>query len=97
MEVHLADAYILGTFLLKVLPQPFHYSLGSYLYLFFVIHFTKSKLIARSVLVLKLPAEKCIILSSRNISVTKKSSIYRRYSHESICINNTQLTKFLLL
>ena len=43
------------TFLIKVLPPPFHYSLGSYLYLFFVIHFTKSKLIARSVPVLKWP------------------------------------------
>ena len=94
MEVHLADAYILGTFHLKVLPPTFHYSLGCCLYLIFVIHFTNSKLIARSVLVLKLPAEKCIILSSRNISVTKKSSICRRYSHKSICISNTQLTNF---
>ena len=34
---------------------PFHYSLGSYLYLFFVIHFTKPKLIARSFPVLKVP------------------------------------------
>ena len=42
------------TFLVKVLPPP-HYSLGSYLYLFFVIHFAKSKLIARSVPVLTLP------------------------------------------
>ena len=41
--------------LVKVLPLPFHYSLGSYLYLFFDIHFTKSKLIERSVPVLKLP------------------------------------------
>ena len=40
---------------MKVLPLPFHYSLGSYLYLFFDIHFTKSKLIERSVPVLKLP------------------------------------------
>ena len=54
MKVHLADAYILP-YLMKVLPPPFHYSLDSYLYLFFVIHFTKSKLIARSVHVLKLP------------------------------------------
>ena len=55
MEVHLAGAYILGTFLVKVLPPPFHYSLGNYLYLFFVIHFPKLKLMARSVLALKLP------------------------------------------
>ena len=34
MEVHLADAYILSTFLVKVLPPHFRYSLGSYLYLF---------------------------------------------------------------
>ena len=43
------------TSLVKVLHPPFHYGLGSYLYLLFVIHFTKSKLIARSVSVLKLP------------------------------------------
>ena len=35
------------TFLVKVLPPPFHYSLGNYLYLFFVIHLTKWKLIAK--------------------------------------------------
>ena len=40
---------------MKVLPLPFHYTLGSYLHLFVVIHFTKSKLIARSVPVPKLP------------------------------------------
>ena len=74
MEVHLADAYILGTFLLEVLPQPFHYSLGSYLYLFFVTHFTKSKLIARSVPVLKLPKKK-YIPSYKNIFATKKSRV----------------------
>ena len=79
------------TFLVKVLPPPFHYSLGSYLYLFFVIHFTKSNLIARSALVLKLP-EKMYIPSSRNISVTKKSSVCKKYRHKSICINITQLT-----
>ena len=77
------------TFLVKVLPPPFHYSLGSYLYLFFVIHFTKSKLIARSVPVPKLP-EKCIIPPSRN----KKSNICRKYRHKNICINVTQLTAF---
>ena len=33
MEVHLADASIF-TFPVKVLPPTFHYSLGSYLYLF---------------------------------------------------------------
>ena len=60
MEVQLADAYILGTFLVKVFPPPFHYSLGSYLYLFFVIHFTKSKLIARSVPVLTLPEKNAL-------------------------------------
>ena len=32
MEIHLADASF--TFLVKVLPPPFHYSLGSYLYSF---------------------------------------------------------------
>ena len=42
------------TFLVKVLPPPFHFNLGSYLYLFSVIHFTESKLVARSVPVLKL-------------------------------------------
>ena len=47
--------YLHFTFLVKVLPPPFHYSLGSYLYLFFVINFTKSKLIARSVPLLQLP------------------------------------------
>ena len=36
MEVHLPDAYILP-FFMKVLPPPFHYSLGSYLYSFFVV------------------------------------------------------------
>ena len=41
--------YLYFTFLVKVLHPPFHYSLGSYLYLFFVIHFTKSKLLARLV------------------------------------------------
>ena len=49
--------YLYFTFLEKVLPSPFHYSLGNYLYLFFVIQFIKSKLLARSVPVLKL-AEK---------------------------------------
>ena len=38
------------------------------------MHFTKSKLIGRSVLVPKLP-ENCIISSSRNTSVTKKSRV----------------------
>ena len=32
MEAHLLDVYILP--LVKVLSPPFHYSLGSYLYLF---------------------------------------------------------------
>ena len=59
---------------MKVLPPSFHYSLGSYLYLFLVIHFTKSELIARSVPVLKLP-EKCIIPSSRNISITIRNQV----------------------
>ena len=40
--------------MVKDIPAPFHYNLGGYLYLFFVIHFTKSKLVARSVPVLKL-------------------------------------------
>ena len=42
------------TFLVKVLPPPFHFNLGSYLYLFSVTHFTKSKLVVRLVPVLKL-------------------------------------------
>ena len=74
-------------------PSTFPFSLGSYLYLVFVIYFTKSKLIARSVPVLILP-EKCIILSSGYVSVTKNSNICRNYRHKSICINNTQLTTF---
>ena len=77
------------TFLVKVLPPPFHYSLGSYLYLFF-IHFPKSKLMAISVPVLKLPEEKCIIPSSRHISVIRKSSICRKYRHKNTWINNIQ-------
>ena len=49
---------------MKVLPPPFRYSLGNYIY-FFYIHFSELKLIARSVPVLKLP-EKSIIPSSRS-------------------------------
>ena len=59
------------TFLLEALPPSFHYSLGIF---FLVKHFTKSKLIARSVPALKLP-EKCIIPFSRNMSVTRKSRV----------------------
>ena len=63
--------YLYFTFLVKVPPPPFHYSLGSYLYLFLVIHFTESYLIARSVPVLKLP-KKCIIPSSRDKGIGVK-------------------------
>ena len=59
----------------------------------FVIHFTKSKLITRSVPVFKLPEKMHYFLFQKYKSVTKKSSICRRYRHnKSICINNTQLT-----
>ena len=61
---------------------------------YFCYNFAKSKLITRSVPVFKLPEKKCIIPSSRDINLTKKSSIDRKYGHKSICINNTQLTIF---
>ena len=48
------------TFLVRVLPPPFHYSLGIYSHLSFAIHFTKSKLLARSVSVLKLPEKNAL-------------------------------------
>ena len=72
MEVHLADACLYFTFLTKVLPPPFHYSLGRYLYLFFAIHFTKSKLKSK--------------ISSRYLSYQKKYVIpsSREYSQREV-------------
>ena len=84
--------YLYFTFLVKVLLPPFHYRLGSYLHLFFLIHFTKSKLIERLVTVLKLP-EKNALFPLLGI-YHKKSSICRKYKHKHICINITQLTAF---
>ena len=72
-------------------PSAFPLQFGQLFIFIFVIHFTKSKLIARSVPVFKLP-ETTYYPSSR--TSTKKSSICRKYRHKSICINNTQLTTF---
>ena len=61
---------------MKVLPPPFRYSLGNYIY-FFYIHFSELKLIARSVPVLKLPEKKyySFFLEYRLLYVTKKSRV----------------------
>ena len=75
-------------------PSTFPLQFGQPFIFSFVIHFTKSKLIARPVPVLTLPER--IHYSLRNISVTKKSSICRKCSqaYRSTCISNTQLTTF---
>ena len=49
--------------------MPIFYLSGESPPFIFVIHFVKKKLITKSVPVLKLPEKKCIIPSSRNISV----------------------------
>ena len=92
MNIHLADAQQ-ASYILPFPPSTFPLQFGQ-LYLFFVIHFFKSKLIARSVPVLKLPEKMYYSLFQEYKSVTKKSSICRKYRHKSICINNIQLTTF---
>ena len=52
-----------------ILLMPIFYLSGESPPFIFVIHFVKKKLITKSVPVLKLPEKKCIIPSSRNISV----------------------------
>ena len=76
-------------------PSTFPLQFGQLFIFIFVMHFPKSKLITRSVPVLKLPEKKAfLLLLGIQVSVTKKSSIYRKYRHKSICINNTQFTTF---
>ena len=74
------------TFLVKVLPPPFQYSFGVYLYLFLLYILLSQNWQQDQFQYLRYP-KKCIIPSSRNISVTKKSSICKEYTHESICIS----------
>ena len=76
------------------LPSIFPLQFGQLFKFIFVIHFTKSKLITRSVPVLKRPEKMHYFLFQEYKSFTKKSSICRKYSHKGICINNTQLTTF---
>ena len=75
-------------------PSTFPLQFGQLFIFIFVIHLTKSKLVTRSVPVLKLPDKMHYFLFQEYKSVTKKSSICRKYRHKSICINNTQLNTF---
>ena len=75
-------------------PSTFPLQFGQLFIFIFVIHLTKSKLVTRSVPVLKLPDKMHYSLFQEYKSVTKKSSICRKLRHKSIYINNTQLTTF---
>ena len=75
-------------------PFTFPLQYGQLFIFIFVINFTKSKLITRSVPVLKLSEKMQYSLFQEYKSVTKKSSIRRKYRHKSVCINNTQLNTF---
>ena len=75
-------------------PSTFPLQFGQLFMFIFVIHFTKSKVITRSVPVLKLPEKMHYSLFKECKSITKNSSICRKYRHKSICINNTYLSTF---
>ena len=75
-------------------PSTFSLQFGLLFILIFIIHLTKSKLVTRSVPVLKFPDKMHYSLIQEYKSVTKKSSICKKLRHKSIFINNTQLTIF---
>ena len=91
MEVHLADSDILPFWWKSSL----HLSIIVWvaIYIYFLLYIWLSKNWQQDQFQY-LSYQKKFISSSRNISVTKKSSICRKYRYKSICINNTMLTTF---
>ena len=69
MEVHLADSHLSG----ESPPSTFPLQFGQLFKFIFVIHFTKSKLIIRSVAVVKLPKKMHYSFLQEYKSVTNKS------------------------
>ena len=89
MEVHLAYAYILPFWWKSSL----HLSIIVWvaIYIYFLLYILLSQNWQQDQFQY-LSYQKKFISSSRNISVTKKSSICRKYTHKIICIDITQLT-----
>ena len=92
MEIHLADAYILPFWWKSSLDLSIIIWVAIYIY--FLLYILLSQNWQQDQFQYLRYPKKCIIPSSRNISVTKKSSICIKFRHKSIHINNTHLTTF---
>ena len=85
MEIHLADAYILPFWWKS--PLDLSIIIWVAIYIYFLLYILLSQNWQQDQFQYLRYPKKYIIPSSRNISVTKKSSICKEYTHESICIS----------
>ena len=85
MEIHLPDVYVLPFWWKSSL----HVSIIIWvaIHIYFLSYILLSQNWQQDQFQYLCYPKKCIILSSRNISVTEKSSIRKEYTHKSICIN----------
>ena len=87
MEVHLADPCLYFTFLAKVLPPPFHYSLGRYLNFFFLLYILLSQdWKAKSVPGTYVTRKNALFPLLGNIATVKRSYFYQQSYFDQIQI-----------